>query len=133
MKHKKHSTYYHILNSKLAIIILFLLLCLFVLAIIKNNIDKKNISQNIEDLDQEIIKLEKQNMEISDLINYFSSQNFIEKEARQKLNLTHPGEKVVIVPEKQNISQNKKTNNTSEKKYIKWWNFFFNHTQTHVN
>ena len=57
-----------------------------------------NLKNSIEKLHQQIAALEQQKKDMSNLILYYQSDAFKELEARKKLGLKKPGEKVVIIP-----------------------------------
>ena len=113
------------------------------------------MAKDIENIQKEIERLKKNNQELSSLINSFNDPNFIEKEAKRRLNLRKEGEEVVILPEAKN-SENQTTtysanqgeqinnsgsdeqnlvnfaeneNQTKDKKeesyFMKWWRYFF--------
>lgn len=103
----------------LSIILILFLTFIFLKAYNEN----KETNQNLELLKNKIKNLEKSNQEFSQLIEYFNSNSFVEKEAREKLGLKKDGEKVVAVLEdhshinkqydkllKKNISDNNKKN-----------------------
>ena len=58
------------------------------------------LQQQVDQLEQEneIIALENQQLEYQ--IMYYQTEAFIEKEARAKLNLQEPGERVVVFPDR---------------------------------
>jgi len=97
----------------------FILLIIFVLAIagflvISNSRLGKARSQlieKIESLKKEIQKAGEKNQELKQQVSESSQESFIEKEARERLNLQKPGEKVVVVlppkEEKQEIQEQK--------------------------
>jgi cell division protein FtsB len=116
----------------------FLLLLAFVwvgLVLVKATYKKHQLDQEISSLKFEIDKLDKKDKEFSDLLDYFNSQNFLEKEAKDKLNLKEEGEKVVMVPEtaiSQEIFGQSNENMPKEgseikpeNNFIKWWKYFF--------
>ncbi len=109
---------------------------------------KYQISREIEKLKAEVGNLEQSNQEISALIEYFSSQSFLEKETKEKLNLKKEGEEVVIIePPKEPVagmfsdassailqSENQEfaqednmteSEVSSEPNFVKWWKFLF--------
>lgn len=63
-------------------------------------------------------KLEKEYQELSKKKEYFQSQEFIEEEARNKLNMSKLEETVVILPP--NVGETKETNLTSPLKLPNW-------------
>lgn len=97
---------------------------------------KRQIQKEIEGLQAEIQKISQENSELSNLISYFSTQEFQEKEAREKLNLQKEDEKLIVLrkeveaqpspvqPEEQsNVNQNAMLSRTSNLK--DWLAFFF--------
>lgn len=61
---------------------------------------KKEVEGEIERLKNDNTTLIEEKKEISNLINYFQDKNFLEKEARRRLNLQKPDEKAVVVIDK---------------------------------
>ncbi|MDI6778158.1 MAG: septum formation initiator family protein [Patescibacteria group bacterium] len=95
---------------------------------------KKQIQKEIEGLQTEIQKMNRENTELSNLISYLSTQEFQEKEAREKLNLQKENEKMVVLRKegeaKKGEGRNESQENTAppEKKGPNWKNwleFFF--------
>ncbi len=58
---------------------------------------KRQIQKEIEGLQSEIQKMNQENGDLSNLISYLSTQEFQEKEAREKLNLQKEDEKLIIL------------------------------------
>jgi len=94
------------------------------------------LNQNIKNTQTQIANLEKQNRDFENLILYYRSESFREVEARQKLGLKKPGEKVVAVPTKNYENYQEET--LAEKELVsdldvsdnspnwrKWWQLFF--------
>lgn len=85
--------------------------------------------KKIEEIKQEISRLEKENKEMFVKEKYFSSEEFIEEEARNKLNMARPGEAVVILPpdfqEKLKQSGQSFSQTPSLSNWKKWWRLFF--------
>jgi len=107
-------------------LVLFLLLIFIGRAIIKEKKGQGETRQAITSLQSEIGQLEDQNMELASMIKYLRSNEFVEREAREKLSMQKEGEKVVIIPQTQGIVAGINTQadeNTSN--YIRWWRYFF--------
>jgi len=119
---------------------IFLLLLAFIwlgLVLTKTIYKKYQLNQEIESLRTEIDKMDKKEQELTKLIDYLGSQSYLEKEAREKLNLKKEGESVLMVPEADLAKQlpdssdqgpesgdeNKSTG--QENNLIRWWKFFF--------
>ncbi len=83
------------LSSKVGIY-LFIFYVLFLLgrAILTNY----NLKNTIVKLQDQIVALEQQKKDLDNLILYYQSTAFKELEARKKLGLKAPGEKVMILP-----------------------------------
>ncbi|HPI67458.1 MAG TPA: septum formation initiator family protein [bacterium] len=122
MRHIHHTTNYFSTKT------LFWLLCLIFLftsfAIYKQLNRQKQIDLSNEKIKNDIVQLEAQNKELEQLIAYFSSSEFVEKEAREKLNMAKPGEKtLVITQDKNTIINNQEKKQTSNP--LGWWQYFF--------
>lgn len=102
----------------------------------KETYRKRQIQKEIEKLQAEIQKINQENNELSNLISYLSTQEFQEKEAREKLNLQKEDEKLIMLRKEteaqpsptqsgkqDSISQNTAPSRTSNLK--DWLVFFF--------
>lgn len=117
-------------SSRTIVLGLLVIFILIVWAVINNLSNQSRLDEKAAQLDQEIAALEKQNTELVDLIDYFASTEYIEKEAREKLNLARPGEKMVVVTEgkdvlKQDTNQDFLAGLDGLKPWQKWWKYFF--------
>lgn len=97
----------------------------------KEIIRKVQIRQQISELEREIGTLEQHNQELNNLLAYFNSSTFQEKEAKVKLNLTAPGETVVVLPDTGLAAEAESTavaisNSEPTSNVQKWINYFFN-------
>ncbi len=101
----------------------------------KETYRKKQIQGEIEVLQKEINQLHQENSELENLTTYFSSEEFQEREAREKLNLQKEDEKMVVLrKEMEQPEEEKKEEETKEKLAVekdgypnwqKWIIFFF--------
>ncbi|MFH1385697.1 MAG: septum formation initiator family protein [Patescibacteria group bacterium] len=119
--------------------VLFLLLLAFVwlsLVLVKAFYKKRQLDQEIGSLKAEIEKMDKKGQELNQLLGYFSSESYLEKEAKDKLNLKKEGESVVMVqgPADEAVGENNNSGASVaaaisapvvENNLVKWWNFFF--------
>ena len=80
--------------------------------------------------------MEKKHQELDQLISYVGSQDFLEKEAKDKLNLKKEGENVAMINEsalgQEAVGGSATTTPAQnpvapkdENKLIRWWKFFF--------
>ncbi|MDD5489166.1 MAG: septum formation initiator family protein [Candidatus Moranbacteria bacterium] len=118
---------------------LFFLAGLAVLVIIgislgKETYRKRQIQKEIENLQGDIQKVGQENSDLNNLISYLSSQEFQEKEAREKLNLQKDDEKMIVLrkdvaPQNgQQANENAKSAETTEDNtpnWKKWLGLFF--------
>lgn len=88
------------------------------------------IKKEIDVLKSQIQAMEKDNYELSQLIEYYKTDEYKEAEARKRLNLKAEGEQVVMVDEKEASVEEVKAAEAAaaEQKLpnrVKWWNYFF--------
>ena len=88
------------------------------------------IQKEIDSLQSDISALEKDNYKLSQLIEYYKTDEYKEVEARKRFNLKKDGENVVIVrpnPIDSEYGIDEENNNTkyNSPNYTKWWNYFF--------
>lgn len=89
---------------------------------------KKLVEKEIEEIKSQISLYENQNRELSELLSYLQSDQSLEEQARQNLNLKKPGEVVVVIENKKTafaaVSDNQASSGASNLE--KWWGYFFN-------
>ena len=92
------------------------------------------VNQQIKKLEDEIAQIEQENQKLSDLISYFHTETYKQQEAREKLGLVLPGEKVLVFPDNgqkgspgiiESVTKPQEESTESTTNYIKWWNFLF--------
>lgn len=91
---------------------------------------QKQVNKEVAELQAEIDKLNQDNKNLQGLIDYFQTEEFKEKETKDKLNLVKEGEKLVLIKEKEIAVET--TNNRKEieitlnrPNYYWWWYYFF--------
>lgn len=127
-----------VLTSKFFLFAALLLIIWLGIVSVKAFYRKYQLDQEISVLKVEINKLGNKDSELSQLIKYFENQDFLEKEAKEKLNLKREGENVVMVPEaaiSQNLSladeptagasEQALAESKTENNLIKWWKYLF--------
>lgn len=90
------------------------------------------INGEVTKLQEQIGQLEGENQDLNDLINYLKTDDFKEKEAKDKLNLIKEGEQMVLVKEEGLEEKTDLVNNGKEtelivrrENYYWWWHYFF--------
>jgi len=81
--------------------------------IIKDRPKTIDVKNQISNIKSEIDKFESQSNQTSQLLDYFKTQDYLEKEARIKLNLKKVGEEVVLI---QKTEQNEESNTEEQVK-----------------
>ena len=129
------------LNNRRIFFLASLTLCvMFSIGLAKEIINRHQIDQQIENLEREADRLTEENREIGALLDSWSSSNQLEKEARIKLGLQKPGEKVVIVVREEQASSSRQAVEADYRKKgnsivavtktnfnpLNWWKYFFN-------
>ena len=121
------------------IVLLALTFFLFGYAFSKELKKKKKIREEILSLQEEAQKVERENMEIKKRISYLGSKDFQEIEAKERLNLQNPGEKMEVISPSPISKDEKEAVYSSEKdkpiieespkdyrnNFQKWWDYFF--------
>ena len=133
MAEKQYTKIKNRLNSKALLIAGVIILILLSINFIRSWNRGHEITQEISDLGQEISNLEKNNLELSGLIQYLNSTAYIEQKARTELGFKKEGEKIIIIPEvgsnslsdlnsdtMTSIAQTQQVSNPK-----KWWQYFF--------
>jgi cell division protein FtsB len=88
------------------------------------------IKKEIDSLQNDIGALEKDNYKLSQLIEYYKTDEYKEAEARKRFNLKKDGESVIIIrpspiDSEYNIDEENNGEADELSNYKKWWNYFF--------
>ena len=109
----------------------FLLLVVLIFLFIVYSLwgEKKEYTVNKDSLAQletEVGELEQQNLDLAQVIKYLRSSDYTETEARKKLNMQKPGEKVVIVPDINELKKQIEIGSGLENKanWVLWLEYF---------
>jgi len=103
------------------------LLILFSLAQEMNR--RWQVQREVTKLETDVNKMERKVVELEQLNEYFSTQDYKERLAREQLNYRAPDEKVVLIPER--VAGAQQTNPATKKQDAKlsiplqWWYLFF--------
>lgn len=84
------------------------------------------VKKEIAKLKADIAEAEKNNYELSKLLDYYKTDEYKESEARARLNLKKDGEKVVMIEKEEAVTTVEDApESKSLPNYIEWWNYFF--------
>lgn len=120
--------------TKMVIIGEFLLVSYLLYTLTVSVYKSYQIDQHIKNFEAENTKIAEENRKKSEEFEYYSSDAYIEKIAKQNLGLVNQGEEVIIIPnsdlgatgvvgglaDEDDVSGNSSLSNPS-----KWWKFFF--------
>lgn len=118
---------------KLVLIVGFFVLAAVSFFLAKEYYKKRQIQSEIQKLEDEAAKINRDNLEIQDKIAYLQSRDYQEREAKDKLNLQNPGENVVVIKPGVAREQAMETENENPPQPLppavpnpqKWWKYFF--------
>ncbi|MFA5793005.1 MAG: septum formation initiator family protein [Candidatus Gracilibacteria bacterium] len=96
-----------------------------------------NLEKHIADFEDRNTKLQDENAKKQDDLAYYISEEYIDKIAKQNLNLVNPGEKVIVIPDEDLVVISNDPNASELSEDImnswpnskKWWEFFFGSNQ----
>lgn len=113
--------------------IILLAVLMYITYRLSNQVYKQNqINKEILKLQTEISNLSQENQDLNELIGYLQTDEFKEKEVKEKLNLIKEGEQLVLVKEKEadlqqivQQEQEKAEVVVNRANYYWWWHYFF--------
>lgn len=119
-----------------AVIALVVIVVAWVAYISSKQLERNHrIEKEVAVLSQEAEKIRRENETLADRISYFSSSEFREQEAKDKLGLKKPEETVVIIKQEPDSEESgisggsPSLEQSSEREeapnYQKWWDLFF--------
>lgn len=86
----------------------------------------RRAADQIEIAEKRVEQLEDEKRELLKKKEYYQSEEFIEQEARNKLNMARPGETIVVLPQTGGKSSEFGEKKTEElQNWQKWWKLFF--------
>ena len=115
-------------HSKPFIFGLLIIFALVVIAAGREGYRNYKIGQEIKNLQDKIEALQKSNEELAEMEKYLQSDEFLEKEARLKLNLIREGENLVIIKRSEKepeLEEPPEEKNEKISNIQKWWEYFF--------
>jgi cell division protein FtsB len=125
-------------ESQFGMMRLVLIVGFFIVAYMLYNLavsiyENYQIEKHIAEFEARNEELQNENQQKQDDLAYYISEEYIDKIAKQNLNLVNPGEKVIVIPDEDLIvlSQDEDTEALSEQIRAswsnpkKWWKFFF--------
>jgi len=130
IRNPQPSTLRRFFTSRLFLVVIFCVIALIIFGFIRTYYQDYKVKQEIANLQKEVDNLQKKKFQSMELLEYVTSDAFVEEKARTELNLKKPGENVLIIP------NTAKTTSESEvvpvlsesgqklSNPIKWWYYF---------
>jgi len=88
---------------------------------------RTKINNEIATLRAQTIQLKQEQIDLSSLIEYLNTDEYIEDAARKKLNYSKPGEQLIIVEDGNTEKTKDLTSRDSIQTNVQlWWDYFFN-------
>ena len=113
------------MRKKFLKILAFLIGVCLIISLSRSIYQLLQASQQVGQTEEKLAKLEKEREELFKQKSYQESRFFIEKEAREKLNLSYPGEAIVILPDEEElIKQVQDFQAKTLPNYQRWLNLF---------
>lgn len=127
-------------RSRMIIIVCLVLMFFLSVNLVKEVVNRHQINATIKKAEAEVVKLEKENQEIGELITAWETGRPLEKEARLKLGLQKPGENTVLIIRDDDSKSDRNIINSNSEVYgtvillddqknvsnfKNWWQFFF--------
>ncbi|RJQ35528.1 septum formation initiator family protein [Candidatus Parcubacteria bacterium] len=116
--------HHKIFDSNIFTIFLVLLLILSFVKVTKEVMLRYEINKEIKILESQLASIEGKTGDMEKLISYLNTDEYIEKQARLKLNLSKPGEKQINLTNSQEISIDFADDEDAINP-VKWFNYFF--------
>lgn len=108
-------------------IFLLVLLILSFVKVAREALLRYEIKKEIASLESRLQDLEGRSAKTNNLISYLQTDDYIEKEAREKLNLAASGEKQInLVTNNMPLSDENSSDQTKQNNPGKWFDYFFN-------
>jgi len=116
-------------NQGLMTILILGALVLISVPAIRNYTQERAINLEINEARAEIDRYASKNKELNDVIGYLESDQAVEEKARLNLGLKKQGEKVVVIVDRPQVSENSLAQANSSQSELsnphKWLNYFF--------
>lgn len=113
-------------HSNFFTIFLLVLLILSFIKVAREALLRYEIKKEIASLEQQLDDLQMRSAKTNNLINYLETDAYIEREAREKLNLVQPGEKQINLVNTDLPAVIDTSTSTARANPIKWFDYFFN-------
>ncbi len=107
-----------------------LIIMVFLLISLAQEMNRRlHVQREVQKLQQEVAAMQRTNIALENLNQYFRTDAYQERLAREKLNYQAPGEKVVLIPEEAQTKENANQSGQQAPESVsipeRWWRAFF--------
>ena len=95
-----------------------------IISLSKNILRLLKASEEIKITEQKFQELKQNNQELKAQLHYYQSDEFVEQEARNKLNMSRPNEVVIVLPFNPSEKLHRPDHHDPPN-WQKWWQLFF--------
>lgn len=118
------------LRPKIIISVTGVIIFLILLSLAQEMNRRWQVEREVARLDEEVHNLQKNVIELDNLNQYFRTDDYQERLAREKLNFRAPGENVVLIPEEELDPEAEQAAGEQEQATpasipLRWWDVFF--------
>ncbi len=120
------------LSSRAITVVVFIVIIYAAFGLTKVTWQNYKVNQQIISLKDSIKKADEENFNLKSKIDYYKTDSYRERQAREKLNLQKPGEIVIVIPNSPQAEEiNKEEQNkvvekpTIRSNFQKWQDYFF--------
>lgn len=114
---------------KIGLTVAGIVMLILVVSLVQEMNRRYQVQREVQALQAEVKTAERKTVELEHLNQYFRTDAFQERLARENLNYSAPGEKVVLVPEEaqqvKTVSNEVPSKEANPSKPMKWWQIFF--------
>jgi len=127
--HTAQTFFKKFIYSRLYLVIGVALACLLAAGVIKQIMAKKDIDTEVSLLKSQIAQMEGSNQDLSKLVEYFNSEDYLKQEAKLKFGLREQGEQLVVISDQKRDQRQMLANVKAQADQIsntqRWWNYLF--------
>ena len=119
IRSKEHTSFW---RSRLFVVIGGIALIFIVFSATRELYNNYLLRKEIKNLEDQATKLESRRLELLDVAQKIQTGEYLEEEARLKLGLQKPGEKVVVINNDKNVPEKERTESRTNPQL--WWDYF---------
>lgn len=129
MKYNKNIFTKIISDKRFVTLIGLLIIVLISFPLAKTVSQRYRADKEIKELEEEIKKIGEKNTELSRLVDYFGSEEYLEEEARLNFGLKKPGETAIVISQKDSAiisgADQSGENSETDNNFKRWREYFF--------